>query len=191
MQPHEIDNCISSMKIYVDSREHPSEEYIKRCESFGIPYERKHLDYGDYTYSFTLPNGQEAHSEDPVCGAAVIERKMSLTELSGNLCQEHDRFVREMERAKAHNANVYLIVENGTWEKIINHKYNTQFNEKAYLRRLLGLSIRYGVKVIFIQKELSGRMIREILEKELRIRLEAGEYDNDTLTEGNTENDNG
>lgn len=191
MQPHEIDNCISSMRIFVDSREHPSEEYTKRCDSLGVPYERKHLDYGDYTYSFTLPDGSEAHGGDPVYGAAVIERKMSLTELSGNLCQEHDRFIREMERAKEHNASVYLIVEDGTYEKIINHKYRTNFNEKAYLRRLLGLVTRYGVHVVFIQKELSGRMIREILEKELRTRLERGEYDSDILTEGNTENDNG
>lgn len=189
MQPHEIDNCIASMKIYVDSREHPSEEYTRRCDSFGVPYERKHLDYGDYTYSFTLPDGKEVYNLEPICGAAVIERKMSLTELSGNLCQEHDRFIREMERAKDHNASIYLIVEDGTWEKIINHKYRTQFNEKAYLRRLLGLTARYGVVVVFVQKELSGRMIREILEKELRVRLERGEYDNDISEEIKAEND--
>lgn len=189
MKPHEIDNCIESMIIYADSREHPGDEYKKRCDSFGVPYERKHLNYGDYTYSFTLPNGEQAHSTEPINGAAVIERKMSLTELSGNLCQEHDRFIREMERAKENHASVYLIVEDGTWEKIINHKYRTQFNEKAYLRRLLGLVVRYGVKVIFVQKELSGRMIREILEKELRVRLERGEYDIDTLEQGNADND--
>lgn len=177
MEPHDIDNCIESMTIYVDSREHPGEEYDRRCETFGVPYERKHLNYGDYTYSFTKPDGNVAFSEEPISGDAVIERKMSLDELSGNLCQEHDRFVREMERAKEHNASIYLIVENGTWEKIINHRYKTRFNNKAYLRRLLGLVVRYGVKVVFIQKELSGRMIREILEKELRVRLERGDYD--------------
>ena len=177
MIPTEIEACIDSMVIYCDSREQPTEEFNKRCKSFGCPYERQHLDYGDYTYDFLLPNGMMAHKNDLVKGRAVVERKMSLEELSGNLCQEYERFRREFDRAKNNGARVYLLVQEATWEKIINHRYQTQFNEKAYLHRLLGLCSRYGVIPIFTQKELSGRMIREILEKELRTRLENGEYD--------------
>ena len=177
MIPAEIDACLESMVIYIDSREQPTAELDKRCKQFECPYERQHLDYGDYTYDFILPNGMLAHKADPVRGKAVIERKMSLEELSGNLCQEYERFRREFDRAKENGSRVYLLVQDASWEKIINHRYNTQFNEKAYLHRLLGLCTRYGVIVIFVQKELSGRMIREILEKELRTRLENGDYD--------------
>lgn len=186
MHPAEIEACIDSMVILVDSREQPTEEFIKRCNSFGCQWERKHLDYGDYTYNFTLPNGMMAYRDEPIRGAVVIERKMSLEELSGNLCQAYERFRREFDRMKEHGARAYLLVQDATWEKIINHRYQTHFNEKAYLHRLLGFCARYGVIPIFTQKELSGRMIREILEKELRIRLENGDYD-DTGDQGECE----
>lgn len=177
MNPVEIEACIESLIIYVDSREQPTEDARKRYEAFGCPYERKHLDYGDYTFSFSMPNGRLVYSDEPIKGRVVIERKMNLEELSGNLCQEYKRFRREFDRAKENGAKIYLLVQDATWEKILNHRYQTQFNEKAYLHRLLGLCARYGVIPIFAQKELSGRMIREILEKELRVLLEAGEYD--------------
>lgn len=177
MNPVEIENCIESLIICVDSREQPTEDARKRYEAFGCPYERKHLDYGDYTFSFSLPDGRLVYSDEPIKGRVVIERKMNLEELSGNLCQEYKRFRREFDRAKENGAKIYLLVQDATWEKILNHRYQTQFNEKAYLHRLLGLCARYGVIPIFTQKELSGRMIREILEKELRVLLEAGEYD--------------
>ena len=177
MNPVDIENCLSTLTIYVDSREQPTAEAKKRYEAFGCPWERKHLDYGDYTYAFTLPSGRLVYPDEPIKGDVVIERKMSLEELSGNLCQEYKRFRREFDRATENRARVYLLVQDATWEKIINHRYQTQFNEKAYLHRLLGLCSRYGVIPIFTQRELSGRMIREILEKELRTRLENGDYD--------------
>ena len=176
MHPVDIEECLKSIVIFADSREQPTEQYKKRLNSLGIPWERKHLDYGDYTYGFTL-NGVIVGAEEPIKGKVVIERKMSLTELSGNLCQEFDRFEREFTRAKENGASIYLLVEDATWEQIINHRYKTQFNEKAYLRRLLKLIAKYDVKPIFVQKELSGRMIREILERELKLRLERGDYD--------------
>ena len=175
--PAEIEQCIESMIVLVDSRERPCKEQEKRCEAFGVPYKRAHLNYRDYTYSFTLPNGKEIDQGDPVNGAAVIERKISLTELSGNLCQEFDRFNREFRRAMDHDASVYLLVEDASWEKIYNHNYDTNFNEKAYLKRLLRLAAEYDVKPIFCRKETSGKLIRDILERELKVRLERGDYD--------------
>lgn len=175
--PAEIEECINSMIVLVDSRERPCKEQEKRCEAFGVPYERRTLNYGDYTYSFTLPNGKRIDQGEPICGDAVIERKMSLTELSGNLCQEFDRFNREFRRAMDHDASVYLLVEDASWEKIYNHNYDTAFNEKAYLKRLLRLAAEYDVKPIFCRKETSGKLIRDILERELKVRLERGDYD--------------
>ena len=172
MHPVDIEECLKSMVIYADSREQPTEQYIKRLNSLGVPWERKHLDYGDYTFGFNLSDKTE-----PIKGDVVIERKMSLTELSGNLCQEFDRFEREFTRAKENGASIYLLVEDATWENIINHRYKTQFNEKAYLKRLLKIIAKYDIKPIFVEKELSGRMIREILERELKMRLERGDYD--------------
>ena len=177
MEGYEIQNCLDSMKILVDSAEQPTDEYQRRCDSFGVPYERRNLDYADYTYDFRLPSGLWLHEdESAVKGHAVVERKMSLRELSGNLCQNYDRFCREFNRAMENNASVYLLVEDATWMKIITGKYGTKFNSKAYLHRLLKLITLYQIKPIFIQKELSGQMIYEILYRELKTRLESGEY---------------
>ena len=177
MEGYEIQNCLDSMKILVDSAEQPTGEYFKRCNAFGVPYERRNLDFADYTYDCLLPDGKWLHEgEKVVRGDAVIERKMSLRELSGNLCQNWERFCREFERAKKHQASVYLLVEDGSWMKIVTGKYGTRFNSKAYLHRLLKLISVYQIKPIFVQKELSGQMIYEILYRELKTRLESGKY---------------
>lgn len=132
MEGYEIDACLGSMEILVDTREQPSEKAAKRYNAFGCPYSRVTLNYGDYTYNFTKPDGTEIIGQTPVCGDVVIERKMNLEELSGCFCQSRDRFKREFERAKEHNAKVYLLVENATWEKLTTGKYNTKYNPKAF-----------------------------------------------------------
>lgn len=176
MEGYDIQHCLDSFTILVDSAEQPTDEYTRRCESFGCPYERRNLDYGDYTYNFLLPNGKWLHEVEPVKGHVVIERKMSLRELSGNLCQNWDRFCREFDRASEGKASIYLLVEDGSWMKIITGKYKTRFNSKAYLHRLLKLIGVYDIKPIFVTKELSGKMIYEILYREAKRRLERGDY---------------
>ena len=177
MEGFDIQKCLESFKILVDTAEQPTDEYTRRCNSFGVPYERQNLDYGDYTYTFLLPSGKWLHDcQNAVKGHVVVERKMSLRELSGNLCQNYDRFVREFERAKANGASIYLLVEDATWPKIITGKYGTKFNSKAYLHRLLKLIGTYQIKPLFVPKELSGQMIYEVLFREAKRRLEEGDY---------------
>jgi hypothetical protein len=101
---------------------------------------------------------------------------MSLTELSGCFCQSRDRFKTEFERATAAGASIYLLVEDATWEKLLTGKYKTRFNPAAFTASLIAWSIRYNIKPIFCRKESSGRIIKEILYRELKERLERGEY---------------
>ena len=177
MDNFEIQNCLDTFRILVDTAEQPTKEYTRRCDAFGCPYVRQNLDYGDYTYDFMLPSGKWLHEDEgAVKGDSVIERKMSLRELSGNLCQNWDRFCREFDRASANNASIYLLVEDASWVKIITGKYGTKFNSKAYLHRLLKLIGKYQIKPIFVPKDLSGQMIYEILFREAKRRLELGEY---------------
>lgn len=173
----EIQNCLDTFRILVDTAEQPTKEYTRRCDAFGCPYVRQNLDYGDYTYDFMLPSGKWLHEDEgAVKGDSVIERKMSLRELSGNLCQNWDRFCREFDRASENNASIYLLVEDASWVKIITGRYGTKFNSKAYLHRLLKLIGKYQIKPIFVPKDLSGQMIYEILYREAKRRLELGEY---------------
>ena len=177
MEPYEIENCLHTLEILVDTREQPSERAERRYQSFGSPYRRVTLDYADYTYNFILPDGRPAFStESPVCGHAVIERKADLVELSGCLCQSRERFEREFQRARDHGASIYLLVEDANWENLIHGHYKTRFNPNAFEASLLAFMVRYDLKLIFCKKETSGKLIRDILYRELKERLERGIY---------------
>ena len=178
MNGADIDACLSSMSILVDSREQPTDKSLQRYESFGVPYKRCKLNYGDYSYNFVLPNGSLAYdTSSDIIPAAVIERKMNLEELSSCFCQSRDRFEREFERAVSNNAKVYLLVEDANWEKLLHGKYKTKFNKKAFIGSILSWSIKYDIQIIFCQHEISGQLIKEILYRELRFRLLRGDYD--------------
>lgn len=173
----EIEACLESFMILIDTREQPTERAKRRYDSFGVGYRRQKLDYGDYTYNFALPDGREVFPVDiPAKGRAVIERKMNLEELSSCLTHDRDRFRAEFERAKAEGAHIYLLVENANWENLTNGKYKTRFNSKAFTASLIAWSIRYGIKVIFCKAETTGKLIREILYRELKEELEGGAY---------------
>lgn len=169
MEGWQVDECLQSMEILIDSREQPSPRAERRYKSFLCPYKRHKLDYGDYSATFML-NGQERQIK------TAIERKMNLEELSSCFTHDRERFKREFERAKADGASVYLLVEDATWENLINGKYNTKFNQKAFLASMAAWIARYDLKPIFCKKELSGRLIYEILYREMKERLERGDY---------------
>lgn len=170
MHPVDIENCLNSMTILVDTREQPSERAQKRYNSFFCNYERKKLNYGDYSVQFM--DSENQWIQIPV----AIERKMSLDELAGCFTHDRARFEREFERAKADDAIIYLLVEDATWEKLLAGRYRSQFNPKAFLGSITAWSARYGLRLIFCKSETSGRLIGEILYRELREKLEAGLY---------------
>ena len=157
------------MTILVDTREQPSERARRRYEAFSCPYRRQKLDYGDYSATFQL-EGKEIQIK------AAVERKMNLEELSSCFTHDRDRFQREFERALADHASVYLLVENATWENLMNGKYNTKFNENAFTASITAWIARYDLKPIFCKSETSGRLIHAILYREMKERLERGDY---------------
>ena len=169
MEILKIEECLKSMIILVDTREQNSERAKRRYNAFSCPYKRQKLDYGDYSASFML-DGTETQIK------AAVERKMNLEELSNCLTHDRDRFKREFERAADDGASVYLLVEDASWEKLITGKYNTRFNSKAFFASLTAWMARYDIKPIFCRNEISGRLIQEILYRELKERLERGDY---------------
>ena len=168
------------MVIYIDSREQPTKRAFKRYETFGCPYKNKiPMWFGDYTYNATLPDGSEIipdHSEK-VVGKCVIERKMDLDELAMCFGRGRDRFQREFQKSIAHHARFILLVENATWEKLILGKYKSKMHPKAFFSSLTSWMIRYNTSVIFCKEETSGKIIRELLYRDLKERLERGEFD--------------
>ena len=178
MGPVDIEACLDSLVVLVDKREQPSERAERRYSAFGSPYRKATLNYGDYAYNFMLPDGKWAYDEaSTIIPPVVVERKMDLVELSGCFCQSRARFEREFERARENGASVYLLVEDANWENLLNGRYRTKFHPHAFEASILAFMARYDIKLIFCKKETSGKLIRDILYRELKERLERGVYD--------------
>ena len=167
------------MSILVDTREHPTgRQSERRYAAFGCDHGRQKLNYGDYTYNFILPSGGPLYKSGvPINPDVVIERKMNLEELSQCFCQSRKRFEREMQRATAAGAKIYLLVENATYENLLSGKYKTKFNPEAFSASLFAWMARYDITPVFCKAETSGKIIRNILFRELKERLNKGQYD--------------
>lgn len=172
MSPYDIQTILDSMVILVDRREQPTDRARKRYNAFSAPYRYATLDYGDYAANCTLPSGKLMYDENKrVRADVVIERKMNLDELAGCFTHGRERFRREFERAAANGSRVYLLVENANWENLLNGKYRSKFNPKAFKASITAYMARYGVQVIMCKEETSGRLINEILYRELKEQL--------------------
>jgi len=176
MDPFEITEILESFRIIADTREQNTSRARRRMQSIGAPVERATLRYGDYCWNADI-DGKTFHNiTGTVFAPCVIERKMSLDELAGNFTRGRKRFQREFERAADHSAKVFLLVENGSWEGIMMHRYRSKYNPKAFLASLTAWMVRYNMTPVFCRAETSGSMIREILYRDLKERLERGEY---------------
>ncbi len=168
---------LKSFRVLVDRREQPTDRARRRYASFGSPYERVTLSYGDYAYNADLPGGGTIYDiSDTIRPMFAVERKMNLDELAGCFTHDRARFRREFERARDAGARIQLIVENATWENLLNGRYRSRFNPKAFLASITAWSIRYNLQVTFCKEETTGRLIREFLYRDLKERLERGDF---------------
>lgn len=183
----EIQSCLESMVILVDTREQPSARAIRRYKRFGCPYDRQKLAYGDYTFDCTLPGAGQIYADrSDIRPPVVIERKANLEELSGNLTEKplakhkllgvRNRFEAELLFAKTNNASVYLLIENADLSDVVNHRYDTKLNEVSFFHTLTAYMARYDLKLLFCPEAESGALIREVLYRELKERLTRGDY---------------
>lgn len=172
-----LKKILDSFQIIVDTREQPTKRALNRYDSFGVPWKRQTLNYGDYTYDVVLPNDMHLHHPDlrvnPHC---FIERKQNLDELAMCFTRERARFQREFERASDQNAKGYLLVENASWEMLIKGQYRSRFKPKAFLASICAWQVRYDLTIIFCDMDVSGILIKEILYRDVKERLERGEF---------------
>lgn len=176
MDPFEIKETLSTFRVLVDTREQNTPRAKERFEALG-DHQRVTLNFGDYCGNITFPNGNEMYcTSNTISPQTVIERKMSLDELAMCFTRGRDRFRREFERATEAGSTIWLLIEGGSWEAIDKHRYRSKFNEKALRASLIAWSIRYNIKVVFCKPETSGTLIREILYRDMKERLENGAY---------------
>jgi len=170
-------DLLDSMVVLVDTREQPTERAKERYERMGKPYRRCTLNYGDYTYNFEVggkPFFDESQTIKPLC---IVERKMNLDELASCLGRERKRFEAEIIRAYENHSEIWLLVENATWENLLNGKYRSKINPKVMEASLIAWANRYGMKIVFCKAETSGELIKEILYRDLKERAERGDFD--------------
>lgn len=164
------------MQIQVDSREHASEweRISKQLDKLGVKYFRSKLYVGDYQ---SLDNAR-----------LVIDRKKNLQELCGNVCQQHERFQKELKRAQEAGIQIIFLVEHGGgirdladvyfWEnprlkctdiRMVDgrprrvQKSPNAINGKTLFKTLETISRRYHVRFEFCTKTETGKKIVELL----------------------------
>lgn len=89
------------MQIQIDSREKARaiKSIVAEFDRQGVKHFVSKLFVGDYM-SFDNPR-------------LIVDRKQNLTELCGNVCQQHNRFRDEMIRAKEHGIKIIFLCEHG------------------------------------------------------------------------------
>ena len=102
-----------------------------------------------------------------------IDLKKDLNEVAGNVCQQHDRFQREMLRAKELGIQLVILVEHGRGVRSIDDvegwinprlKKNPRATAGATLAKVMRtMQERYGVRWEFTTKAECGARIVEIL----------------------------
>lgn len=163
MHPVEVKHQLSNMVCLVDTREQNTMRAKRRLAAIGLPLERVALPFGDYSAKCGCLDLRNAVS---------IERKMNLDEIAHCYCQDRKRFEREFERARAANAKIYLLVENADWEKVYAGHYRSQMKPESLAASMTAWLSRYNCQLLFCQEETSGRLIRDVLYRELKHRLE-------------------
>lgn len=153
----ELKTLLNSMNVIVDTREQSNSWIIDYFNNKKIPYIINKINEGDYSAFIPANAGlgiaRDIYFDDKI----VIERKNSIEELSSTI-STRDRFESELLRAKDKKF-ILMVEETSGWEKIIDHKYKTQYNEKAFLATLFSFAHRYNMDINFIDKKYTGLFI--------------------------------
>ena len=164
------------MDIQIDSREKARaiRKIIKYFEDNGIKHFSSKLLVGDY---MSLDNPR-----------LIIDRKQNLQELCGNVCQQHERFKKELLKAMDAGIQLVILVEHGPdinsledvyfWKNPRKHEVRWKWENGKRVKYVISAKAadgnqlyksmctirdRYGVRFEFCEKKDTGKRIVEIL----------------------------
>lgn len=158
------------MIIQVDTREQKNAEVIAYFESVGQAYIRKKVNAGDYC-DYDNPK-------------VTIDLKKDLEEVVGNVTKDHDRFVREIERATNEmGCKLIVLIRKPlpNLQAVKTYKVR-RYSENHPNRRLRGKPVtrmsmdtlykimvtmqeKYNIEWRFCSRKDSGRLIIEIIKE--------------------------
>lgn len=150
--------------VIIDTREKPQAigGILNYFDRHGIQYEKSKLFFGDYL-DYNNPG-------------IVVDRKQNVEELAKNCTAEHERFRRELERAKKTGSELVILVEQDRYkdrdewveirgiEDLLRWEspHTVVRGEKIY-RVLASWRAKYPIRVEFCDKRSTGKRIAEIL----------------------------
>lgn len=163
------------MIIQIDSREKARaiKNIVAEFDKRGVVHPVSKLMVGDYM-NYDNPR-------------LIIDRKQNLTELCSNVCQDHDRFRRELLLAQQNEIKIIFLVEHGNGIKCIEDviwwnnprrfkrvidqatgkwkEVETKAMQGETLYKILRTQERkYGCQFLFCDKKDTGKRIIELLE---------------------------
>lgn len=162
------------MLIQIDTREKTRaiKKIVEEFDRHGIKHPVSKLMVGDYM-NYDNPR-------------LIIDRKQNLSEVCSNVCQDHERFRRELLLARENDIQLIILVEHGKgiqrlsdviwwenprrWKRTKNphtgkwETVETKAMQGETLYKILCTQERkYGVKFLFCDKEDTGKEIIRIL----------------------------
>lgn len=146
----EKQEIINSMVVLVDTREKNNQTLLDIWDKKGLKYKKKKLDYGDY--SVMIPKNDKLNIPRDIYfdQKIVVERKGSLSEISGNLTNGRDRLEKKLALSPVHKV---MLIENGSFEDIANGNYDTQYNKKSFLASLFTFQFRYDMPIVYVSEQ--------------------------------------
>ena len=150
--------------LIVDSREKPKAigKILGFFDLYGIPFTVSKLLFGDYM-DYNNPS-------------LVVDRKQNIAELAKNCTSEHERFRRELDKAKQTGATLVILVEQnrykdrGEWVQVNSiedllrwSSPHTMIRGERVYRILVSWMAKYPLRVEFCDKRSTGRRIVEII----------------------------
>lgn len=167
MKDKDMKKILENIVILVDSREQKWSHIKLYLKQNNIPYEIKNLDFGDYSFKISKMESLDIE-EQSFEKEIAIERKNSLSEISGNFTRGRDRFKREFKRG---GMSIRLMIENDNYGDIKKHNYNTKINPNSLVASLHSFQEEFNSPFIFIDKDSSGEYIYKTFYYYLRNKL--------------------
>lgn len=149
------------MIIQIDTREKDRaiKKILAEFDKRGIVHPVSKLMVGDYM-NYDNPR-------------VIVDRKQNLNEIAQNVCQDHDRFRRELLRAQEMGIKLIVLIEHGPdieclediifWENPRSKVSPKAITGEHLYNILTTLSIKYGVEFEFCTKAQTGKRIIELL----------------------------
>lgn len=149
------------MTIQIDTREKARaiKQIVSYFDETGVQHYTSKLFVGDY---MSLDNPR-----------VVIDRKQNLQEICGNVCQQHERFINELKRAKENGIKVIILCEHGgnikslsDVQEWVNPRLRTSpkaVSGKQLFKILFTIGQKYDVDFVFCDKRMTGYKIIELL----------------------------